>query len=613
MYPRRSLCVVVVALLAVVTSPLAASSPDAPAEGVPVLTAYDIVTTLSFREQLLADMGFELRGWESSADSIVQHPLAVTGPGAPAFSSGAPWNLSFEAPGGRLGGFRGGRVKHLGGFDMVSADEVISLTGFEVRPGEGFQTLDVYDAEGRRIFLGDYLHNDFDVATGKLHIFNVDLRFADEFVGRVDRPELAGVTVGLMTLTGQVDLPPGFVQEGTCPDNWNGNVDVALIEMGSVGQVIRSGGQVVAVPSARLKNVGTADVPWYTKFTGFFPPYNNDQHPFLVWSAYKVKDGAMVQLGVSDVKHAFLTINVNCTGCSADSHILGLGCEDVYGQGTNTSNNSLGPRNEINPFRGIWSHCDEGGSNVISHFDQDGNCNQDFFGSGENGFSHGLTIEEAELADPDADYYFHAWYVVREDKDIFNTMGWRKMNPVFTTFWSFNLTTSLQEGSPIDAWIDPTSPPPGTMNTSERYLDGHLQVGVSTQTLADGRVRFDYGVLNHDYDRQVETFTLPIDPGVTVSATGYSDGDTDPANDWQVTVGSDSIVWQAPSDDDALDWGLMRSFSFEAYATVAPVEAMLTPLDVGGGPESIDTLSAAPDPSVVFIDGFESGDTSAWD
>lgn len=602
----------VLALVMLMATLAGSALADTPGREVPVLTAHDIVTTIAFRQQLLSDMGFELRDWEHSASSVAQHPLSVTGPESPAFWSGDPWNLAFVAPGGRFGDFRGGQVKHVGGFSLIWEGGTLSLEGFEVRPGEGPRSLDIYDAQGQRVFVGSHMHYDFDAEAGTLQIFNVDLHFADELAARLSRPELAGVTVGLMTLSGQVDVPEGFEQEGTCPPNWGGDMDVALIEMGSVGQVTRSGGQVVAVPSATLKNVGTADVPWYSKFSGFFPPYNNDQHPFLVWSAYKVKDGAMKQLGVSDVKHAFLTLNFNCTGCDADSHILGLGCEDVYGQGTNTSNGSLAPRSEINPWRGIWAHCDEGGNNVISHFDQNGDCNQDYSGSGENGFTHGLAMEEAELGDPDARYYMHAWYVVRDDVDIFNTMGWREMTPSFTTFWSFNLVTSLQGGSPIDAWIDPDSPPPGSMNTSELFTDGHLQVGVNTQAVGGGLTRFDYAVLNHDYYREVQTFTLPIDPAVSVASTGYADGDTDPGNDWVATVGADSIVWQAPTDDDALDWGIMGSFSFEAIASVVTVQAQLAPLGAGSGPESITTLSAAPDPSVIFIDGFESGDTSAW-
>ena len=27
-----------------------------------------------------------------------------------------------------------------------------------------------------------------------------------------------------------------------------------------------------------------ADIHWYAKFSGNFPPYNNDQHPYLIWN-----------------------------------------------------------------------------------------------------------------------------------------------------------------------------------------------------------------------------------------------------------------------------------------------------------------------------------------
>ena len=71
-------------------------------------------------------------------------------------------------------------------------------------------------------------------------------------------------------------------------------------------------GTVVFTPSSSLKNnvndgslqvtipnqgaLGTsnvpwaADIPWYTKFSGSFPPYGNDQHPFLIWNMRKPGD-----------------------------------------------------------------------------------------------------------------------------------------------------------------------------------------------------------------------------------------------------------------------------------------------------------------------------------
>ena len=45
---------------------------------------------------------------------------------------------------------------------------------------------------------------------------------------------------------------------------------------------------IAVAPSATLKNVGVTDIPWHGKFSGNFPPYNNDQHPYLAWNMYRL-------------------------------------------------------------------------------------------------------------------------------------------------------------------------------------------------------------------------------------------------------------------------------------------------------------------------------------
>lgn len=138
-------------------------------------------------------------------------------------------------------------------------------------------------------------------------------------------------------------------------------------------------GQAVFTPSSTLRNnvnngstsatiagdpLGTsaalyaADIPWYSKFSGNFAPYNNDQHPYLIWNLYRLnRDGSIDQIGRSGVKHAFLTLNTNCIENPGDSHILGRGCANVYSVSNNDSNSALGPRSEIVPASNVWGRC----------------------------------------------------------------------------------------------------------------------------------------------------------------------------------------------------------------------------------------------------------------
>ncbi len=148
-------------------------------------------------------------------------------------------------------------------------------------------------------------------------------------------------------------------------------------------------GQAVFTPSSTLRNnvnngstsatiagdpLGTsaapytADIPWYSKFSGNFAPYNNDQHPYLIWNLYRLNsDGSIAQIGRSGVKHAFLTLNTSCIENPGDSHILGRGCADVYSVSNNDSNSALGPRSEIVPATNLGSgrwHYDHAVMNV---------------------------------------------------------------------------------------------------------------------------------------------------------------------------------------------------------------------------------------------------------
>jgi hypothetical protein len=119
--------------------------------------------------------------------------------------------------------------------------------------------------------------------------------------------------------------------------------------------------------------------------------------------------------------------------------------------------------------------------------------------------------------------------------------------------------------------------------------------------------------MNHDYDRRVQTLSIPIDPGVVVSATGFADNDADGANDWTATIGADAVVWQAPTDDDAIDWGELFHFTLEAIAVHQAGTATLTPVESGlTTEETIPTLVAGANTSIIFVDGFESGDTTMW-
>lgn len=588
--------------------------------------ASEAVTTLTFRDGSMAPMALEIGEVRSTVPAPERHHLDVDRhrPGL-SFDAPVPFSLGFDAPGGHFESFTSGRLRHQGGFELRWSDGALSLGDFEIRPGAEPRTLVLADpASGSVVFEADHLHVKLDPGSGRLWVFNADLRVGPGLARAMGDDRYAGVAVGSLALSARAKAPDGYrATRGSCPDNWVGDVDVQLIDMSSLGQAARGGGQVVVVPSARLKNVGTADVPWYDGFSGTFPPYDNDQHPFLVWSMYRIEEGIhgqsqFHQIGTSQVKHAFLTINQNCTGCGSDFHILGLGCEDVYGQGTNTSLSSLAPRDEITAATGVWAHCDEPAPGTVSHFDQDGDCAQDHFGQGEDDFTHGMVVSETDLssADPGVTYLAASWYVVRDDVDIFNTMGWRTTAPDFTgSGWLFPVGTEFANGSPLDAWVDPESLGPGELSAVEATSVGHLQVATKVTDLGGGAQRYEYVVMNHDFDPQVAAFEVPVASLLAVSDLEFRDLDLEAGNDWKAVHSAGTVSWEMPealAEPNGIDWGEAFNFGFTVQAPPGPSTSSLGALEPGPVSAVAVEVLAPVDTGEVFNDDFESGDLTAW-
>ncbi len=565
-------------------------------------TAAEAVTALRFN-QLAADLGLTVTELRQTAES--------PGPGFLAFSSPKPWGLYFAAPGGAFAGFTGGNLRHLGGLTLRWAGGEAVLDGFELRPAAADPfALELVDAAGETLFRVDHVHAFVDPGAKRLELNNMDVRIAPALAVRIGDSRLAGLTVASMSVHAAVEVPAGAdLTAGACSNpNWptdpGFDADVELLNLGQLQQSAREPGVRVAVtPSASLRNVGTADVPWYAPFDPPAPPYGNDQHPYLVWALYRVADGRLEQIGRSEVKHAFFTVNTAC-GC-AGGHILWVACEDTYGVGTNESRQWLAPREEVTASTGVWERCG-------SHFDPDCDDDRDHGAGGHDPFEHRMVVAEPDLATAGADYYIEGWYVIRDDVDVFNTMGYRRVTPQLVgSVWTFALVTPLALGPVIDAWVDPADPGPRGANDRLSTPDGHLTAAVRALALGAAGWRYEYAVANHDYDRRVQRLQVPLPAGVVATAAGFSDGDGDPANDWPATVTAEAVSWQAPAGAAALDWGEQFAFYFEVPTPPVTAAVTLVPQEPGQGSQLAAEL-LAPAPAAIFADGFESGDTSAW-
>lgn len=527
-------------------------------------------------------------------------------------------SLDFEVRNGNLRRFAGGSLQARGGHVLESPFGRIDLTDFRLVPRAGGKpgappVLDLVGADGQAWFYIDRLMYELVDNKSRLAVRTMDLRITPELAQRLGNPVVADWVVADMELMTDVqrqgdDVAPmgGYVPK------WHGQAvpgvpgatyqaDLFMLTFsaqysrcsgctgeGGPGQVVftpsstlrnnmNNGSAVATVPGDPLGTSGalyTADIPWYTKFQGIFPPYGNDQHPYLIWNLYRINaNGTIDQIGRSGVKHAFLTINVDCLEDPGNSHILGRGCADVYSASNNDSNQSLGPRSEIIPATNQWGRC---GSIY------DTNCDG-FQNSAANGsYDQRLVVQESQFSgagQAGATYLFESWYLARQDVNILNSMASKRVT--FTrsgSVWAVGGNDQYRLGPAIDRWVDPAAPGPNAATVALNTPEGNAKIAVKVTDLGGGRWRYDYAVMNLDFaraqtsgaepnlrvisNRGFNGFMVPAG-GATITDLAFSDGDLDASNDWTGRVDASGVFFLPPTGR-SLDWGTMYRFSFVA-------------------------------------------------
>ena len=526
--------------------------------------------------------------------------------------------LDLYVPDDGLKGVPSGQLFLEGQFEWISGTETVLFTNLSLRPvtrklkaGE-LTALEIINDAGEVMFYLDHIHAGFNNNKSVVEFNNMDLRISQLLAEKLAKPYLNNTVIGHAHMNSHVSIPTNYEKDlayvlGGCTSggwpNSNNEVDVQLIEMSA--QYVRSIGNdhVVFTPSATLKNIGTADVAWWQKFSGaapnYNPPYNNDQHPYLYWSMYREIDNRFEQIGVSGIKHAFFTVNTFCS-CSG-GHILFPTCEDTYSVGNNDSPSHLGPKDNISAFDGLWQ-------STGSFFDQipvggDGVQDTNSNGTDENR----MVVAEADFNDPSLDYYVASWYLIREDIDVFNSMGYRGYD--FTAngnAWISSSNSNFINGPASDQYVTPDSFDLLAGTASERIFqagEGHLTAAVKVIDNQDGSYRYNYMVENHDYDPQIQTISIPLVDSALISDFVFADTDEDSANDWTVSHSNDVLSLQAPAGNE-IDWGILYSFSFTSNLPPQAGLVTLTGLENGGNQFNSALITPYYD-DLIFADGFE--------
>ena len=463
-------------------------------------------------------------------------------------------------------------------------------------PEEAFDLV-VRDGKTGFVFFNISGHEySYDAGTKSLGIKDGRLQLSDDFARKLGRAADAGSVVGKISISARLipieidNIVNGNVQSAVMPSinqPDNGTIpgpdvivgDLPSVEEPSGGTVGSFVGLGVGTTSC---NAGVVDLDW-------FQLPSND-HPAIPQNMYRMSGGAdnterFEQIGQSWCKHAFtaLTQNVCNFGCNGTggSH-LGSGCSDPYSASLNYGQTGLGSRAWINPFTGFYPRGDSGATNPNSHT-----------GHSHNGTSHRVLVAVSDLApasNPGATYFAEAQYITPHEYawcqahhgecNMYNNASYRQFTPSGTTTFSFAAVGATNRMKPaITAWTGATQntfePDPGN--------DGIGILGCKVTNPSAGVWHYEYAVYNQNLDRAIQSFSVPLGCGVTVSNLGFhappqsaafaNDGTLGSAGfsstAWATNQSGTALTWNSETfaqnqNANAIRWGTLYNFRFDS-------------------------------------------------
>lgn len=377
--------------------------------------------------------------------------------------------------------------------------------------------------------------------------------------------------------------------------------DVQLFNLTNISPVTRVGtyptGDNAISLSTVACNIGTENVPWLA-------PMDED-HPFIAYSLYRLKNDRIEQLGRSWVKHTFFVNGASLCGICSDSGgtYLAVNCSDTYSNSANSNQFYLGPREEVDPYTGLWEACG-------SHFDGvPVDCLRNHGSTGHGPLDHRMVVNDTDLGNADATYFYEAMIIVRDDVNAANNLGTRRCTMTwFGSSWAFSTPAADNPFTPGPAvatrWLTgganqlvASVADPGTVYLASKATD-----------LGGGNWHYEYALYNYNYTRRIRRFSVPLPSSATPSNIGFRDGDTTPGNDWTPSYDAtcEAIVYETDAFDkdptaNALLWGYLFNFSFDAGVAPTTARATLVPYLPGAGQSELSIDAVVPTPAACLV------------
>jgi hypothetical protein len=485
----------------------------------------------------------------------------------------------------------------------------------------------------------------YDANAQLLAITNGRLLVSKEFANALGRPSDVGAVVGTISVGAALQpveitqlvngapksivMPPLREKAGRETPALVQGPDVIVGDLPDMEQAGINGNFVGLGVGTTSCNNGNQPVNWFQ--------LPQTDHPVIPQNFYRMSGGAnnnerFEQLGQSWMKHAFFALEddqcgfgCNTNGCSTGSQLC-PGCSDTYGAGLNDSQNGIGSRAWVNPFTGSFP-----------------NTANNHTGHNHTGTSHRVTVAVSDLdpaQNPGATYFAEGQYISPTEYtwcqahpgqcNMYNNASYRQYavggTPPNFTFSSAGSTVRMQPA--IEAWtgatINQIQPDPGN--------DGIWFMGYKVTNPSGGVWHYEYALFNMNLDRAIQSFSVPLGPGVNVSNIGFHAPTQEPgwANDnipggngysstpWTVTEATDSITWNCETfaqnqAANAIRFGTLYNFRFDAdqpplaanatidfFKTGSPMMvAIQAPYFQDQTPTPTPTASATPTPTVT--------------
>ncbi|HEV2842922.1 MAG TPA: DUF5050 domain-containing protein [Chthoniobacterales bacterium] len=407
----------------------------------------------------------------------------------------------------------------------------------------------------------------------------------------------------------------------TAPEGFNPGPDIIagnMFDLYEDGVAGTQHGLAIAVTSCNAGN----------QFVNFFAmPSTN--HPAIAQNLYRMSGGSgnndrFEQIGQSWVKHTYGAKQANgCDfGCQpgGDINHLGVGCSDTYFASQSAAQGDLGSRAWINPFTGIFQ---PSARDHTSH--------------SHSPVSHMIVVENNDLnptMNAGATYYAELLYVTPDEYawcqthagecNMYNNASHRRYTVSGTTNFFFS-----EAGGPIwtpalTAWtgatINAIEPAPGT--------DGRAFIAYKVTGPVGGVWHYEYALYNENLDRAIQSFSVPLGCGITVSNLGFhaplnhpgfpNDGTLGDAGfsnaPWSSNQTASDVSWNTETfaqnqNANAIRWGTLYNFRFDSNKPPIGTDATIGFFKTGApitvaiqGPNACDqipTPTPTPTPGVT--------------